>query len=130
MRATVILAIATATVVTHTASADVKRHEFIPVPLRGSWAPSADDCKNADKAKIVVSDKTYVSAEANCTVMWVSETAAARGSIYAAQMRCGKPDEKDRKTQSNVILAPKDANQISIGPSFGNLKDYQRCPAD
>jgi hypothetical protein len=130
MRATVILAIAAATAVTHAASADVKRHEFIPVPLRGSWAPRADDCKNAGKAVIVVSDKTYVSAEANCTVMWVSETAATRGSIYAAHLQCAKPDEKNQNTQSNVILAPKDAKQISIGPSFGNLKDYQRCPAN
>ena len=129
MRATAILAIATATFMSHTAVADVKRHEFIPESLRGSWAPSTEVCKNADKSIIVVSAKTYTSSEANCTVVWVSETAAARGPMYSAHLQCSKPEQKGGKTQSNIIFFPKDNNQISIGSRFSNLRDYQRCSA-
>jgi hypothetical protein len=127
MRAIAILAITTATFVSHATVADVKRHQFIPESLRGSWAPSTDACKTADKSVIVVSAKTYVSSEANCTVVWVSETAGARGPIYSAHLQCSKAEEKGPKTQSDVIISPKDTNRISIGSRFSDLKDYQRC---
>jgi hypothetical protein len=127
MRATAILAITTATFVSHAAVADVKRHEFIPESLRGSWAPSTEVCKDSDKSIVVVSAKTYSSSEANCTVVWVSETAAARGAVFSAHLLCSKPDKKASKTQSDVILSSKDNNTISIGSRFSNLKDYQRC---
>jgi hypothetical protein len=129
MRASAILAITTAMFVSHAALADVKRHEFIPESLRGSWAPSTEVCKNADKSIIVVSAKTYTSSEANCTIVWVSETPAVRGPIYSAHLLCSKPDEKLSKTQSDVVFSPKDNNQISIGSRFSNLKIYQRCSA-
>jgi hypothetical protein len=128
MRAIAILATA-ATFASCVAVADVKRHEFIPESLRGSWAPSADACKNADKSIIVVSAKSYASSEAKCTVVWVSETAAARGPIYSAHLQCSKPNDDTRKTQSDVIFISKGADQISIGPRFSDLKDYQRCSA-
>jgi hypothetical protein len=128
MRAIAILATAAA-LVAHAAFADVKRHEFIPESLRGSWAPSTEVCKNADKSIIVLAAKAYTSSEAKCTVVWVSETAAARGPTYSAHLQCSKPDDEAHKTQSDVIFVPKAVDQISIGPRFSDLKDYQRCSA-
>ena len=128
MRGIAILATAGA-FASHAAVADVKRHELIPEQLRGSWAPSADACKNADKSVIIVAAKTYSSGEANCAVGWVSETAAARGPVYSAHLQCAKPNDNARKTQSDVIFISKGVDQISIGPRFSDLKDYQRCPA-
>src|SRR6266446_5228762 len=113
MRAIAILA-AAATFVAHAAVADVKRHELIPEQLRGSWVPSADACKSADKSIIVVAAKTYTSSEANCAVAWVSETAAARGPVYSAHLQCAKPQEKAPKTQSDVVFSAKDVDHISI----------------
>jgi len=110
------------------AVADVKRHASIPEPLRGSWAPSADDCKNADKSIVVLSAKAYTSSEGSCTVVWVSETASARGPIYSARLRCANQQAK-QGPDSNLIIRPGDADQISIGPNFSGLKSYQRCPA-
>ena len=109
MRAIAILATAAA-FVSHVAVADVKRHESIPEQLRGSWAPSADACKNADKSVIVVAAKTYGRAEANCAVAWVSETAATRGPVYSAHLQCAKPNDNARKTQSDVIFIAKGVN--------------------
>jgi hypothetical protein len=127
MRGTAILAIAMATFVTYTAVADVKRHKFMPTSLRGTWAPSPDDCKSGDRSTIVMSDRTYTSSEAICAVVWVSETAAAQNAIYSAHLRCSKPEERGRKTPSDIILIPSDASHVSIGSSFTQLKDYQRC---
>jgi hypothetical protein len=128
VRTTAILA-AAAALVLHAAVADVKRHELIPEQLRGSWAPSADACKNADKSVVVVTAKAYTSSETNCAVAWVSETAAARGPVYSAHLQCSKPNDNAHKTQSDVIFISKGVNQISIGPRFSDLRDYQRCSA-
>jgi hypothetical protein len=128
MRATAILAILTITLMSQTTVADVKRHEFIPESLRGTWAPSAEVCKDVNNS-IVLSAKTYAGSEANCTVAWVSETAAARGPMYSAHLLCTKPEDKNLKTQSDIIFLPKDNDQIGIGSRFSNLKNYQRCPA-
>jgi hypothetical protein len=127
MRATAILVIVTAMLVSHAAVADVKRHKSIPESVWGSWAPSADACKNADKSVIVLSAKTYTSSEANCSVAWVSKTAGSRGSLYSAHLLCSQPEKKSQKTQSNVIFLPQNINQISMGTDFGSLKQYQRC---
>ena len=128
MRATAILA-TTATFISHAAVADVKRREFIPESLRGSWAPTTEVCKNADKSIIAISAKTYTSSEANCTVVWVSETAAARGPIYSAHLQCvsrmGGP-----QTLSNLILRQNGTDQISVGADFPSLKAFWRCAAD
>ena len=127
MRASAILAITAATFVSYAATAGVKRLDSIPDSLRGSWAPSADACANADGSIIVVSANTYSSAEANCRVVWVSETAGARGAIYSAHLQCSKPGENAPNSQTDIIFSPKDDNRISIGSLFSNLKDYQRC---
>ena len=127
MRTTTILAI-TAAFVSTAAVAKVKRIEFIPESIRGSWAPSAEVCEKAAQSMITVSATTYTSSEANCKIMWISETSAARGPMYSAHLQCAKSEEKAPK-QSDVILYPKDDKQISIGPRFSDLKDYQRCSA-
>jgi hypothetical protein len=87
-----------------TATADVVRHATIPASLWGTWGFNLDDCNNADKI-IVLSAKGRDSSEVKCTVDWVSETPGAR------------------------VLMPTDASQVSVGPDFGSLKSYQRCPA-
>jgi hypothetical protein len=123
-------AIVIATLVSHPASADIKRHQFVPEALRGSWAPSADACQKADKSVIVVSAETYASAGTNCMVAFVSETPSARGAIYSAHLLCAKPGDKAAKTSSDVIFTLKDDNQISMGSRFSALKSYQRCAAN
>lgn len=112
----------------HAAVADVKRHQFIPESLRGSWAPSSGACKDADKSIIVLSAQTYTSSEANCRVFWVSVTPRAGGPLYSARLQCSKPNDEAQKTFSDVMLLPKDVNRISIGAG-SELRDYQRCSA-
>src|SRR5215472_2560760 len=70
------LAIAAVAFVPNTTVAAVKRIEFIPQSLRGSWEPAAESCEEAAKSMITVSATTYTSSEANCKVVWVSETPA------------------------------------------------------
>jgi hypothetical protein len=62
-------------------------------------------------------------------VVWVSETHARWGPMYSAHLLCSKPGEEAQKTQSDVMFYPKDDKQMSIGPRFSELKDYQRCSA-
>ena len=128
MRTSGLLAVV-AVFVSHAALADVKRHKSIPAPLWGSWAPSAEACNKTDKSVIALSAKSYVSSEVNCSVDWVSETPGARGSIYSAHLQCSGTAERAQKTFSNIVLLPKDANQLSIGADFSSLKIYQRCLA-
>jgi hypothetical protein len=75
---------------------------------------------------ITISATTYASSAASCTV---AKTSAAWGPMYSAHLQCSKPEDKARKTQSDVLFYPKDDKQISIGPRFSELKDYQRCSA-
>ena len=126
--AILILAITAAAFASNPTVAKVKRIEFIPESIRGSWAPSVEVCEKAATSMITVSATTYASPGANCKIMWIGET-SARGPMYSAHLQCGKPEEKAPKTQSDVIFYPKDEKQISIGPRFSDLKDYQRCSA-
>ncbi|MGC2409372.1 MAG: hypothetical protein WA441_05110 [Methyloceanibacter sp.] len=87
VRATGLLAIV-ALLVSHTATADVKRYKSIPESLWGSWAPSAEACNKAEKSIIALAAKSYVSSEASCTIDWVSETPGTRGAIYSAHLQC------------------------------------------
>ena len=111
------------------AFAHVKRLGSMPEQLWGSWAPGPDACKTGDKAIIVVAAKNYTSAQANCTVAWVSETPGARGPVYSARLQCAKPGGGAPKAASDVIFIPNDNNQVSIGPRFSEVKDFQRCSA-
>jgi len=103
------------------------RHPTIPETLWGSWAPDTDLCKNVDRSVVVLSATTYVSPEANCAVYWVAETAGPRGPIYSAHVQCAKRAGKAQKTISDLIISPRNANQILLGSEFGSLKIYQKC---
>ena len=105
----------------------VKRHASIPEPLRGSWAPSAEGCKNEDKSAVVLSAKAYTGSEGSCSVLWVSETASVRGPTYSARLRCTN-QQSQKRSESNVIIRPDNGtNQISMGADFSSLETYQRC---
>lgn len=109
------------------AQADVKRHEFMPDSLRGSWATGAGACGKPDDT-IVITDKTYATSQARCTVDFVSETAGETGPIFSARLLCTPNGEATPKTQSR-ILWPKTQGHLSIGGSFDDLQDYALCPS-
>jgi hypothetical protein len=125
MRGAVLLAMIAA-FVSHTALSYVVRHAAVPAPLQGTWAVTDENCKNADKS-IVISDKTYVDPDKSCGVLWVSETAAARGSAYSAHMQCSSSAAGSQKSIDNLVMLAKDANHLSMGPDFSKLKVVQRC---
>ena len=103
------------------------RHTTIPESFWGSWAPGADVCKKTDKSVIVLSATTYVTPEASCIVDWVAETSGARGPIYSAHIQCLERAGKAQRMTFDLIILPRNANQISLGSEFGTLKTYQRC---
>ena len=108
------------------ALADV-RHVSVPEWLWGTWAPSAELCRD-DKSIVVMSEKSYMTSQANCTVQWLTGTAAADEPIYSALMRCSLPSASEHETESNQIIVLKGIGQLSIGADFNDLKSYQRCP--
>ncbi|WP_027551094.1 hypothetical protein [Bradyrhizobium sp. Cp5.3] len=110
------------------AIADIKRHASIPEALQGSWATSADACKIANKSAVALAAKTYAGPAGNCTVMWVSETPSPHGALYSARLRCPNEDAQQQWSETNLVIRSDDTNQISVGPDFGSLKTYQRCP--
>jgi hypothetical protein len=125
MRKAVVLAVV-ATLVSHVASADIVRHGSIPESYTGTWIASAE----TEKSVIVLSAKTYVGPEANCSVDWVSQTAGGRGSIYAAHLQCvDRAEGGANKTPANLIIWPETADRIAVGPEFTRLKIFDRCTA-
>jgi len=119
---------AAAMVLSHAASADVKRHSALPEALWGSWAPLTEDCDKAAKSLITLSGKRYVDSNATCNVGWVSETAGARGTNYSAHLQCPSTTDPTQITVPDVVLIPTGVDQLSIGADFDSLKTYQRCP--
>jgi len=135
MRATTVLAFAAVTVPAFDVAAGDVRHSDIPVSYVGRWAPDAQGCGDKDKDKgksaIVLSAKAYQSAEANCVVEWVTETASPRGPVYSAHLLCVSPSAPGQRTPVNLIIRPEGADgQISAGSDFDSLKTYQRCSAN
>ena len=78
----------------------------------------------------VVSAKGYVTAQASCTIQWLTETAGADGPIYSAHMRCSNPAAPEETMEVNRIIMPKDPGELSAGPDFRQLKLYRRCPSN
>jgi hypothetical protein len=110
------------------AHADVVRHSFIPQAYRGTWVAGAGT--TSDKSVIVLSATTYVSGGTRCSVKWVSQTAGARGSIYAAHLQCLDPAGTAGKTAlSDLIIWPDGIDQIAVGAEFMSLMIFHRCPA-
>jgi hypothetical protein len=108
------------------ATADVVRHSVIPESYRGTWTAGAGT--EPAGAVIVLSADAYVGPGEVCRVGWVSQTAGAQGSIYAAHLRCSAPGEgTGNKTVANLIIWPKDTDHIAIGAEFTHLKIFHRC---
>jgi hypothetical protein len=110
------------------AAADVVRQGIIPEAYRGRWVAGAGT--EPHEPVIVLSAKTYVSPETNCSVDWVSQTAGGHGSIYAAHLQCFHPEEgAGSKVVANLIIWPQNVDQIAVGPDFTNLRIFHRCSA-
>jgi hypothetical protein len=118
-----------AVLVSHPATADVVRHKTIPESFWGTWALGEGDCTQAGKSAIVLSAVSYASSDAKCAVLWVTETAGARGPIFSAHVQCSTTANGSRKAASNFLLLRKDASHISTGAGFESLTTYQLCPA-
>lgn len=126
MRGAALLAIAAVMVVPNATVGGDVRHSGFPDAYAGRWAPDAQ-CKDADTAVIVLSDKSYVNADANCTVDWVTETASPRGSVFSAHLQCASRAAPAQKAAATLIIRPDTLSQIAAGPDFDHLKVYQRC---
>jgi hypothetical protein len=109
--------------------ASTVRHRNVPERFWGTWAPSADLCRE-NKSTVVVSEKGYVTEQTRCRVRWVTETAGRSGPIYSAHMRCSSLAAPEQTTELNRFLVPNDSNQFSAGPDFKELTTYHRCPAE
>jgi hypothetical protein len=122
------LIVVASTLLSGTALADSVRHLNVPQRLWGTWAPSAELCRD-DKSTIVLSSRGFATTQENCEVQWVTETAGRDGPIYSARLRCSKPATPDDKQELDRLIVPRDDGQFSAGPGFNDLKNYQRCPA-
>jgi hypothetical protein len=111
-----------ATLLSSAASAQDVRHRNWPGAVRGTWATSAELCKGSGNSRIVVSARQYSGPQGNCRVDWVEELPAAQGPIYSGHSRCGTPART-----MNLILWPKGAGVVAIGPDFDHLNTYRRC---
>lgn len=108
------------------AMADIVRHNEIPEPYRGTWATESALCAPG-KGAIVLSAKTYVAPGANCSVIFVDETAGPKGAVFSARLSCAAGAEKAaKKSFTNLIIRP-DKNGLAVGPTFSGLAAYQRC---
>ena len=91
--------------------------------------PAPEICQDADKSAIVFSAKAYATSTVSCAVEYVAETASPKGPIYSARLQCSNTAARAPKKVANLIIRPRDTNQISIGPAFDSLKPYRRCSA-
>ena len=102
--------------------------DSIPDAYWGTWAAGVESCKNGDTEAIVLSAKAYAGPLGKCVIIGsVSETPSSRGSTYSARLQCADPKQAQKKTPANLIIRSGDANQISVGPAFESLRNYQRC---
>jgi hypothetical protein len=113
--------------VSSAALADSVRHLTVPERFWGTWAPSADLCRD-NKSTFVVSAKGYVTSQANCAIQWLTETAGSDGPIYSAHMRCSSLAEPQETKEVNQIIVSNDRGELSAGPEFKDLKRYRLCP--
>jgi hypothetical protein len=108
--------------------ADVVRRQSVPEVLWGTWAPAVESCDAENQSRFTVDAKSYVSSTLTCKVDWVAETAGGQGSAYAARLICSKTKDGGGEFPSNVVMVPKDRQQILAGSDLNNLKVHQRCP--
>ena len=108
---------------------DEVRHTKFSRDLLGTWASSQEFCSAKDKTSITISEAQFDNSDGNCTVQWIVERAAARGTTYGIHARCVDPSQPDKTSVVDLILWPQSSDRISIGKAFDDLKIYQRCPA-
>jgi hypothetical protein len=104
------------------------RRDAIPESFWGTWAPGTGACKDADKASIVLSAKSYAGPAGSCVIDYVTEVPGRGGAVYSARMSC-PGSQPQTKTTANLIIRAGTAEQISLGPTFEGLAAHRRCPA-
>ena len=109
------------------ATADIVRHGTLPETYWGTWVGTAEPA--TEGPVIFLSAKSYVSGEASCSVDWVSQTASARGSVYAAHLQCINRAKGNERVTANLIIRPNSVDRIEVGSEYANLKFYRRCAA-
>ncbi|NVO15018.1 MAG: hypothetical protein HXX10_13360 [Rhodoplanes sp.] len=107
-----------------TAYADV-RHAQVPTGAQGTWIPATDSCPGQAAGRIVLTAQTYEAADGPCTIDWVEERGGEPGAIYSVHMVC-RAASGDKP--ANMIVWIKAADDGAIGPNFGSLVSYRRCP--
>jgi len=98
----------------------------IPDEFLGTWAPSAEPCKEGDRSAIVLSPKEYAGPIGICGIETVIETPGRDAPIYSARMLCSS---SGAQAQKNLIIRPEGSGQMSVGPTFEGLVAHRRCPA-
>jgi hypothetical protein len=124
-----ILIVVASALLTGPSLADSVRHLSVPERFWGTWAPSAEACRDS-KSTIAVTSQGYQTSQEDCAVQWVTETAGRSGPIYSAHLRCTMAAKPDQKTELNRLIIPQEGGQLSAGSDFNDLKSYQRCPAN
>jgi hypothetical protein len=124
-----ILIVVASALLTGPSLADSVRHLSVPERFWGTWAPSAEACRDS-KSTIAVTSQGYQTSQEDCAVQWVTETAGRSGPIYSAHLRCTMTATPDQKTELNRLIIPQEDSQLSAGSDFNDLKSYQRCPAN
>jgi hypothetical protein len=130
MRKIAVLVLIAATLAPHALSAKgggIKVLNSIPDVYWGRWAPGVESCNDGDTEALLLSGKAYAGPLGKCDIASVSEIPNPKGSTYSARLQCTDPSRAQKKTPTNLIIRPGEANQISVGPGFDSLKAYQRC---
>jgi hypothetical protein len=107
-----------------TAMADV-RHAQVPTSAQGTWIPATESCPGQPAGRVVLSAQTYETADGVCNVDWVEERGGQPGVIYSVHMVC-RAASGDRP--ANAIVWIKAGDDGAVGPTFGSLVSYRRCP--
>jgi hypothetical protein len=108
---------------------DEIRHTAFPAAFLGSWAETPDKCTTRDESNIVIEPGQYGDAQGSCAVRWIVETPGSHGPNYAVHAYCTSAAQPAKTQTVNIIIRPQDDGRAKMGRSFGNLKEYQRCPA-
>ena len=105
------------------------RHSTFPSALIGSWAETTEHCATKDKSNISIESAKYGDASGTCAVLWIVETPGSQGASYSVHARCTSAEDQAKTQTVNIIIRPQGDDRASIGPSFEDLKTYQRCPS-
>src|SRR5262249_44369026 len=101
------------------------RHLTVPEPLWGTWAPSADLCRDS-KATFVVSAKG--TRRRKRAARFNGSTAGADGPIYSAHMRCSSRPEPPETTDEDRVIVSNARGDFGAGPEVKHLRRYRLGP--